>query len=413
MGLLTVKEVDNAKVEDGKAFRILTDGNGLYLRVGAPHRLRGGLVQRYWIAKMMFSGKRIEVGIGSAHEISLKEAREANEAMRVNARNGIDPRNRKVVADPEGVPTFAEAVDLYLKEKLKEFKNPKHIQQWENTLRDYASTPKGGKGLGGKLVNTITADDVLAVLKPLWGTKTETASRLRGRIEQVLAWATVKHHRKGDNPARWKGNLEFLLPKASKIKAVEHHEALPYQDLPAFMANLAGRDSVSARALEWLILTGVRSETAREARWDELDLDARLWTIPAERTKTKVAHRVPLPTQAVAVARKMEGLHDTYLFCTGAGAGSAKAKKAAGPVTEAALRKLVQQTMKHPDLTLHGFRTTLRTWMQDAGTDWEVAETVLSHKVGNSVSQAYARKDYLERRQPVMQAYADFAFGKP
>jgi integrase len=404
VGLLKVKEVDNAKAEDGKAFRILTDGNGLYLRVGAPHRVRGGLVQRYWVAKMMFGGKRIEVGIGSAHEISLKEAREANEAMRVNARNGIDPRNRKVVADPEGVPTFAEAVDLYLKEKLKEFKNPKHIQQWENTLRDYASTPKGGKGLGGKPVNTITADDVLAVLKPIWTTKTETASRLRGRIEQVLAWATVKHHRKGDNPARWKGNIEFLLPKASKIKNVEHHEALPYKDLPAFMVDLTGRDSVSARALEFLIFTGVRSAVAREVVWAELDLEASLWTIPKERTKTKVAQRIPLPAQMVALLEKLKGLHDTYVFAT---------SPKSGPVTETALRKLVQQTMKHPDLTLHGFRTTFRTWMQDAGTEWEVAETILSHKVGNTVSQAYAREDYFERRKPVMQAYADFAYSKP
>lgn len=402
MGLLTAKEVDNAKPDEGKAFKVLTDGAGLYLRVGAPHRVRGGLVQRYWIAKMMFNGTRIEVGIGSAHEISLKEAREANEAMRVNARNGIDPRNRKVVADPKGIPTFAEAVDLYLKEKLKEFSNPKHVQQWQNTLQDYAVKPKGGHGLGGKSVDTITADDVVRVLKPIWATKTETASRVRGRIEQVLAWATVKHHRKGDNPARWKGNLEFLLPKASKIKTVEHHEALPYQTLPAFITDLSARDSVSARALEWLILTGVRSTEGREARWSEVDLDAGVWTIPAARMKMKVAHRVPLSAQAVAVARRMQGLSDTHVFGTGK-----------GPVSEAALRKLVQQTMKHPDLTLHGFRTTLRTWMQDAGTDYEVAETILAHKVGDSASQAYARGDYLERRREVMQSYADFAYSKP
>lgn len=403
MGLLTVYEVDNAKAAEGKAFSVLTDGNGLYLRVGAPHRVRGGLVQKYWIAKMMFGGGRIEVGIGSAHEISLKEARNANEAMRVNARNGIDPRNRKVIADPTGVPTFTEAVDLYLKEKLKEFKNAKHIQQWQNTLQDYVCTPKGGHGLGGKAVNDITADDVVRVLKPIWATKTETASRVRGRIENVLAWATAKHHRKGENPARWKGNLEFLLPKASKIKTVEHHEALPYPELPAFITDLTGRESVAARALEWLIFTGVRSEVAREIEWSELDLDAAVWTIPAERTKTKVGQRVPLPSQLVALARRLEGLHPTYLF-------SATGK---GPVTEAALRKLVQQTMKHEGLTRHGFRTTFRTWAQDAGTDWEVAETVLSHKVGSAVSQVYARGDYLERRRVVMQAYADFAYSKP
>lgn len=400
MGLLTAKQVDNAKVDKPTGFKVLTDGNGLYLRIGAPHRVRGGLVQRYWIAKMMYQGKRIEVGIGSAHEISLKEAREANEAMRVNARNGIDPRNRKVIASPQGVPTFAEAVDLYLKEKLKEFSNPKHVQQWQNTLRDYASKPKGGHGLGGKLVNEITADDVARVLKPIWASKTETASRVRGRIEQVLAWATVKHHRQGENPARWKGNLEFLLAKPGAIKKVEHHEALPYQALPAFMADLAGRDSVSALALQWLILTGVRSGEGRGARWSEVDLDAGVWTIPAERMKMRAAHRVPLSKEALAVAEKAKGLHPDFLFTTGK-----------GEVSEAALRKLVKETLKQPDLTLHGFRTTLRTWMQDNRTDYEVAETILAHKVGSDVAQAYARGDYLERRREVMQAWADYAFG--
>ncbi|RGP39242.1 tyrosine-type recombinase/integrase [Pseudotabrizicola alkalilacus] len=401
MGLLTVPEVTNAKVDGDKAFKIMTDGHGLYLRVGAPHRVRGGLVQKYWIAKMMFNGSRVEVGIGSAHEISLREAREANEALRVNARNGIDPRTRKVIADPKGVPTFAEAVDLYLKEKLKEFSNPKHVQQWQNTLKDYACTPKGGAGLGTKPVDTITADDVARVLKPIWAIKTETASRVRGRIEQVLAWATVKHHRKGENPARWKGNLEFLLAKPGAIKKVGHHEALPYQALPAFMKDLAGRDTVSALALQWLILTGVRSSEGRGALWSEVDQEAGVWTIPADRMKMKVPHRVPLSAQALAVAKKAKGLSDTFLFTTGT-----------GPVSEAALRKLVKETLKQPDLTLHGFRTTLRMWMQDAGTDYEVAETVLAHKVGSDVAQAYARGDYLERRRGVMQTYANYACGQ-
>lgn len=318
----------------------------------------------------------------------------------MNARNGIDPRTRKVIADPKGIPTFAEAVNLYLKEKLKEFRNAKHVQQWENTLRDYASKPKSGHGLGGKPVDTITADDVARVLKPIWATKTETASRVRGRIENVLAWATVKHHRQGENPARWKGNLEFLLAKPGAIKTVEHHEALAYQDLPAFMAGLSGRDSVSALALQWLILTGTRSSEGRGARWSEVDLEAGTWTIPADRMKMKAAHRVPLSKQALAVAEKAKGLHSDFLFTTGK-----------GEVSEAALRKLVKETLKQPDLTLHGFRTTLRTWMQDQRTEWEVAETILAHKVGDSTSQAYARGDYLDRRREVMQNWADFAFG--
>lgn len=413
MGLLTVFEVSNAKVEGNTKFRILSDGNGLYLRVARPHPVRGGLVQKYWVAKMMFGRERIEIGIGSAHEISLVEARDRNERLRVRARDGIDPRNRKVIAAPTGIPTFAEAVDLYLAEKLQEFKNPKHIQQWQNTLSTYAIKPKSATGLGNVPVDKITADDVVRMLKPIWSTKTETASRVRGRIEQVLAWATAKKHRTGDNPARWGGNLEFMLAKPSKLKKVEHHEALPYADLPAFMVDLAARDNVSALSLQWLILTGTRSSEAREARWAEVDLATGIWTIPGERMKMKLPHRVPLSKEALALVHRVQGLNSEYLFSTGTDAGAAKGKgKAAKPVSEAALRKLLKETMKQTDLTLHGFRTTLRTWMQDElRTEWEVAETVLAHKVGDAASQAYARSDYLERRREVMQAWAQFAFG--
>lgn len=424
---LTPLQVKHAK--DG----VLFDGEGLYLRVS------GGGTRKSWVLRFTLYGKRIDLGLGSAKLLSLGEARDEARRLRKMALLGQDPRldarfvqpvevTPEPVASPAPVPviapepvsapgapeieageeaqglTFAEAVDEYLKIQLQEFKNAKHIQQWQNTLRTYACAPEGIKGLGKMPVADITKHDVLRVLKPIWNTKTETASRVRGRIENVLKWATAADHRTGENPARWESNLEKLLPKPAKIKNVKHHEALPYKNLPAFITDLTGRDSVSARALEFLIFTGVRSTVAREVPWAELDLEARLWTIPKERTKTEVAQRVPLPAQMIALLEKMKGLNDTYVFAIG---------PKSGPVTETALRKLVQETMKHPDLTLHGFRTTFRTWMQDAGTEWEVAETILSHKVGNAVSQAYAREDYLERRKPVMQAYADFAFNKP
>lgn len=417
---LTPLQVKHAK--DG----VLFDGEGLYLRVS------GGGTRKSWVLRFTLHGKRIDLGIGSAKLLSLSEARDEARRLRKLALLGKDPRldprfvpsvetpaasapgaqSAEPVAPVEPVEagekatglTFAQAVDAYLELKLSEFKNAKHVQQWQNTLRDYACAPKakGVKGLGDMDVAAITKHDVLRVLKPIWTTKTETASRVRGRIEAVLKWATVSGHRAGENPAAWKDNLEMLLPMASKVKTVVHHEALPYADLPAFMADLSGRDSVSALALQWLILTGVRSTEGREAQWSEVDLDEGVWTIPAARMKMKVAHRVPLSKEALDLVRRVKGLSGTYLFTTGK-----------GPVSEAALRKMLKETLKQPDLTLHGFRTTLRTWMQDAKTDWEVAETILAHKVGDSASQAYARGDYLERRREVMQSYADFAYSKP
>lgn len=417
---LTPLEVKHAK--DG----VLFDGEGLYLRVS------GGGTRKSWVLRFTFHGKRIDLGLGSAKLLSLSEARDEARRLRKMALLGKDPRLDPRFVQPVEAPaasapgaqpaepvapaepveageeatgmTFAQAVDAYLEVKLSEFKNAKHVQQWQHTLRDYACAPKakGIKGLGNMDVAAITKHDVLRVLKPIWTTKTETASRVRGRIEAVLKWAAVSGHRTGENPAAWKDNLEMLLPMASKVKTVAHHEALPYQDLPAFMADLSGLDTVPSLALQWLILTGVRSTEGREAQWSEVDLDAGVWTVPAARMKMKVAHRVPLSAQALDLARRVKGLNAKYLF-------SATGKL---PVSEAGVRKLVKETLKKPDLTLHGFRTTLRTWMQDNRTDFEVAETILAHKVGSDVSQAYARGDYLERRRPVMQAYADYAYSK-
>ena len=391
MGLLTVRECKAATVDPGKKFKVLSDGIGLYLRISEAPTQRRGLTTRYWIAKVTFHGKRFEIGLGNLNEVSLAEARAQNEALRVKARQGIDPRRKT----GDAVPTFKEAVDLYLVEKLAEFKNPKHKQQWANTLDQYAKT------LHRMRVDTIEADDVVRTLKPIWRDKTETASRVRGRIENVLSWAAANKYRTGENPARWKGSLEHLLPNPTKLKKAQHHASMPYAELPNYMAKLAPKDSVAALALQWLILTGTRSGEARGAAWDEIDLQAGVWTIPAERTKTNSEHRVPLSTPAMAIAHRLQGLDEVNLFSTGK-----------APISETAVRKLLKESAPE-GTTMHGFRTTLRTWMQDINkTLWEVAEMTLAHKVGNEASQAYARSDQLEARREVLDDWAEYINSK-
>lgn len=401
MGLLTVKEVLSAKVEGNHKWRVISDGSGLYLRVGRPPTLRAGDASKYWVAKVTFKGQRVEMGLGSFPEVSLADARQENETLRVMARNGKDPRRRKVTDNGNGTPTFAEAVDTYLAEKTAEFQNAKHIQQWHNSLREYAVKPKSTAGLGCMKVDDIEPGDVVRMLKPIWQTKTETATRVRGRIEKVLAWATVNKYRTGENPARWKGNIEFMLPKPSKLKQVKHHEALPWADLPGFMADLGQRDSKSSYALQFLILTGARSGEARDARWCEIDHDAGVWTIPAERMNMGKEHVVPLSSETLVIVHRVKGLSPTNVFPGLAGKGG---------VSEAAVRKLLKQTMGRDILTMHGFRTTLRTWMQDDDrTNWEVGEAILAHSVGNTASQAYARSTMLDRRREVLNRYAIYA----
>ncbi|WHZ37510.1 site-specific integrase [Sagittula sp. MA-2] len=400
MGFLTVLEVKNAKVEEpGKRWRVLSDGHGLYLRVGRPPKERAGTAPKYWVSKLTFKGQRVEIGLGSAYEVTLAEARAENENLRFMARQGKHPRTRKSAPGAEGVPTFADAVDLYLKEKLHEFRNAKHRQQWENTLRDYATKPDSATGLGRMRVDEIEPDDVVRVLKPIWKTKTETASRVRGRVQNVLAWATAKKHRTGENPARWKGNLEFMLANPAKLKKVKNFEAMPWQDVPAFYRGLSKREGVAAMALRLAILTGMRQEAFRAAQWSEIEGD--VWVIPGDRMKgLREDFRVPLSPEALAVIVGVRSLSDTYLF---------PGLKSGRPVTDAAVSKVLKTTKGYEAMTVHGFRTSLRTWLQDA-TDCpdELAEMTLGHKVGTAVSRAYARSDVLHKRRDYLEQWANF-----
>lgn len=334
---------------------------------------------------------RRDLGLGGFPDVTLAQARERAREAREKIRAGIDPiRERRQGLD---TLTFASASERFLAQKAHEFRNAKHASQWRNTLRDYANPV-----IGQLPVDEIELNHIVRIIEPIWLTKTETAKRLRGRIESVLAWATVSGYRQGDNPARWKGHLDAILPAPSKVAKVRHHAALPWQEVGALMAELRGRDGMGARALEFCILTAARSGEVRGARWDEIDMQAELWTIPGERMKAGNAHRVPLSKQAKALLEtlpRMEG--NSLVFPAPRG----------GVLSDATLAAVVKRIGLA--VTVHGFRSTFRDWCAEA-TNYprDVAEMALAHTIGNAVEAAYRRGDLFTKRTRLMQSWADY-----
>jgi len=277
--------------------------------------------------------------------------------------------------------------------KSREFKNPKHVQQWTNTLSTYASPI-----LGKMAVSAIELPHIVQVLEPIWHTKTETAGRVRGRIEKVLAWATVSGFRTGENPARLKDNVDLALGKPSKIKKAKHFTALPYAELPEFMAELRQRPAVSARALEFAILTAARSGEVRGATWEEIDLDAAIWTIPAERMKAGKPHKVPLCPAAVEILKEIPQLEGSELIFTA---------PRGGKFSDVALTALLKRM--EIKATAHGFRSTFKDWAreQTAYAD-EVSELALAHVNSDATRAAYARSELIDKRRQLMQEWANY-----
>ncbi|WP_108837963.1 tyrosine-type recombinase/integrase [Tateyamaria sp. Alg231-49] len=380
---LNSADIRHLKTPDKKIVVPVGGVDGLYLQMTPT----GG---RSWLLRIVINGQRTSLGLGSFPTVSLSQARERARHYREEVWHGRDPRA------PQIAMTFEEAAEGFLKVKLAEFHNDKHRAQWRATLDNYA-TPV----IGDRPVADIDVQDVLRVLSAIWTTKTETASRLRGRIEAVLAWATVHGHRSGDNPARWKGNLDATLPKPSKVSSVRHHAAVPVALLPAFVAQIRAKDTVSARAIEFMTLTAARSAEVRGARWDEIDFDNRIWTIPAARIKTRKEHRVPLSDEAMAVLENMPRLGDLIFTVTGnmlSDVACAKPMKATGIVDARSGRPIVP----------HGLRSAFRDWAAETGQDRDMAEIALAHNVGSAVERAYMRSDMLERRRDMMQKYSDF-----
>jgi integrase len=368
------------------------DGGGLVLRI----KPGGG---KFWVMRYSLNQTAREMGFGSVRDVSLKDARDAAGAARKLLATGEDPlAQRKAAVDAQRLKaargmSFQQCAEAFIVTHSPSWKNPKHRQQWPNSLRDYAYP-----AFGNLAVADIDTGLVLKALEPIWTTKRETASRVRGRIEAVLDWAIARGFRQGPNPALWRGHLAHLLAARSKAN-VKHHPALSYADMPGFMMKLRRQRGIGARCLEFAILTAARSGEARGATWSELDLDAGLWTVPGNRMKANREHRVPLSDTAVDLLRAMVELRQNDLVFPSARLGK--------PISDMTVGKTLK-AMGRSDITAHGFRSTFRDWVSErTGYPGEVAEMALAHTIGNKVEAAYRRGDLFEKRRRLMADWAN------
>ena len=391
MGKLTQKGLDALLKKPPKRW---PDGEGLFFKTARDRKA-------YFTYRFTLAGKETERSIGPHPEMTLDEARIRHKRWVADVAAGIDPVGNRPQPKAErpvksGAPTFGECANQHIALNEGGWKNAKHHAQWVATLKTYAAP------IRSKPVNEITTADVLAVLTPIWNDKPETASRLRSRIEAVIASAQVDGWIPEDrpNPARWKNWLDRKLPKPKKLGSRGHHKALPYDQLPALMARLAEIDSVASRALQLTILTCARTSEALGARWDEVSFETATWTIPPGRMKMGREHQVPLSDAAVAILRRQRDergdSENPHVF---------PGRPMRG-LSNMALAMLMRRIKI--DATVHGFRSSARSWMADQGVTFEVAEAALAHTVGSAVVAAYQRSSMLELRRPVLSAWADF-----
>jgi integrase len=368
-----------------------SDGGGLYFVVGPTG-------SRAWAFMWKRDGKRREMGLGPLSAVSLAEARQKAAECRKIVAEGGDPliERDRANSSVSATPTFGEAADALIAAKVHEWQNAKHKAQWRMTLTEYA------KPLRSKPVDKVTTADVLAVLKPVWLKKPETASRLRGRIEAVLDAAKAQGHRSGENPAAWRGHLSHLLPKRPKLSR-GHHAAMPYDEVPGFIQQLRGRDGMAARALEFTILTAARTGEAIGARVAEIDLGKRVWTVPKERMKAGREHRVPLTARMVEILKEVELLRgESEMVFVGP-----RGRALSNMGMDAVLRRM------GVEVTVHGFRSAFRDWAgNETQFQREVAEAALAHVVGDKAEQAYRRGDALEKRRALMEAWGNYCEGQ-
>jgi integrase len=376
------------KVESLKEHGVYADGGGLYLQI-----TRTGA--KSWLYRFMLNGQARAMGLGATHIVSLKEAREAALECRKIVAGGIDPiesrraERAEQAASTAKVMTFRQCAEQYIADHQSGWKNPKHGSQWQNTLVSYVYPV-----FGDLPVEEVDTNLVIKAVKPIWETKTETASRVRGRIESVLNWAKARNLRDGENPAQWKGHLNNLLPAKSKVQKVEHFSALDYQDIGQFMEELRKQQNVSSLGLQLLILTAARTGEVRGAKWSELDLANKLWTIPAERTKTSTEHRVPLSPSAINILMEVEKLKDSDFVFPGG--------KPRTPLSDGAFIQLLKR-MDRKGITAHGFRSSFRDWVaEQTAYPRDVAEMALGHATPNKVEAAYLRTDFFDKRRRLM-----------
>ena len=387
--LLTDTRIKGAR-ERGR----LRDGAGLWLNVSKAGN-------RSWVFRWANGGKAREIGLGSYPALTLQKAREVASECREMVANGLDPKTeRKRSVEP----TFKECVAEFIAERESEWSNAKHRHQWAQTLG-----PAYCSQIENLRVSQITTNDVLAVLREPWQSRPETASRLRGRIERILAYAKVKGWCEGDNPAAWRGNLKEALP-SHKNRERKHFKALPYKEMPNFMELLRSREADAARALELVIYTVSRPGNVLTMRWEDLDFENKLWTIPASNTKTKKDYLVPLSEAALTVLKPLRKVQRSSFVFPGQrrGKGVHEDKPVSGMVLEMLLRR-----MNVNNATPHGFRSTFRDWAGDETSfEREVLEFCLAHSVGNKTEQAYRRASAVEKRRHALEAWADYCIGE-
>ena len=383
----TVERLTPLKVKSLHEKGDYADGGGLYLTVSDSGA-------KSWIFRYSNQGRRREMGLGSVTKVGLADARKLAERASSALALGIDPldQRRELRLKGSNAPTFSACAEQYIASHKPAWKNLKHGQQWENTLKTYAYPV-----IGDLTTDRITTDHILEILEPIWLDKAETATRVRGRVESILDWARTKGLREGENPARLKGHIDHLLPPSRKSKRVKHHAFLPWEDAPAFYNELADMEGFAPKALKLVILTALRCGNVANAEWREVDIKKEVWTIPGEKMKTGVEFRVPLSSEALQVIKSLPpaskflfpGLEDR-------------------PLTIAALTA-VKNRMGKENITVHGFRTTFRTWASDsAHAPREVSEAALAHAIESKVEASYARTDHLERRRELMGQWAKF-----
>ncbi|GGI24117.1 tyrosine-type recombinase/integrase [Bradyrhizobium guangdongense] len=399
---LSAKFIERKDLKPG----LYGDGNGLYLQV-SPSYTEGDKPTKSWVFRFMIRGRARKMGLGDIDQVSLKDARKLAQAKRLLVVDGIDPiedrnaRKTALVAEHEAqkakATTFRQMAESYIKANQAGWKSAKHGAQWVATLETYAYPT-----IGNLPVALVDKNHVLKILEPIWTTKTETASRVRGRIEKVLDRAKAMGLRDGENPARWTGHLDQLLPRKSQVSPVEHFAALPYKQLPAFMAKLRKRDGVSARALEFTILNVTRTANTIGAKWSQIDTEGKTWTIPGELMKGKKGkrrpdHVIPLSDRAVEI---LENLPREKVFVFPG------AKEGAGISNMAMAETLKEMKV---DVTVHGFRSTFKDWASEQ-TSYanELTEMAMAHIVSDKTERAYRRGDQREKRVRLMQDWADY-----
>ena len=386
------------------------DGGGLYLRITEGRSTK-------WIYVFKRDKKRREMGLGSLADVSLAQARELAVSARQMVKDGLDPIEERKAAAAQAAeaavavraadrptPLFGSFADTYIDTHEEGWRNPKHRQQWRNTIKTHA------KPLLMKPVDAITSDDVLVVLKPIWTRIPETAGRLRSRIENILDAAKASKHIASpwENPARWKGNLIHLLPRRKNKKQVRHHAAIPYEEMPDFMRRLRSRPAIAARALELTVLCATRTNETLKMRWSEVNLQTEVWTIPKERMKMNIEHRIPLPPRAIEIIREIprgsECNSDSYVF-PGQSRGS--------PLSQMSMTMLLRR-MKLGHYTVHGMRSSFRDYMGDMTHHAEsTVEQALAHQVGDETSRAYRRGDAFLKRRQVLRDWETYLYASP